>query len=511
MTSNAVRVEPHPRRWWILGALCLALLVLVVDNMILNLAIPSLMSELGATPSDIQWIIDAYILVFAGLLITAGSLSDRYGRRRFLIIGLIILGGASGVAMLGTEPWHLVGARALMGVGGSILMPSTLSILINVFDGPERRKAIAVWSTVAMVGMILGPTLGGTLLEYFSWASAFAINIPIALIAIVAAVLLMPESKGEFRPVDPVGVVLSIVGMTALVFGVISGPHAGWSAAQTLVAFAIAVLALGGFVVWESRVAHPMLPMDLFKNKEFSGASFTILLMTFGSGAVLLLLTQYLQFVQGMSPIEAGLAFLPYAAATTVFNILGATLGQKIANRPLIIGGMAISVLAFVVMAFLPVDDGYWMMLAALLIMGVGMGLAGPSVYTALMSAVPKKHAGVGSAVNDTLQQVGAALSVALLGSALAGMYTADMAADAPPAARESIAGAIASGDPGLIAAGKEAFVSAMSFGSWVGAGFVLAAVVVGFFILPRTAAAPATPPTGANDEDSHFAKADKV
>ncbi|SDG13255.1 drug resistance transporter, EmrB/QacA subfamily [Sinosporangium album] len=510
MTSNAVRTEPHPRRWWILGALCLALLVLVVDNMILNLAIPSLMSELGATPADIQWIIDAYILVFAGLLITSGGLSDRYGRRRFLVIGLAVLGGASAVAMLATEPWHLIGARALMGVGGSILMPSTLSILITVFDETERRKAIAVWSTVSMVGVILGPTLGGTLLEFFWWGSAFAINIPIAVIAIVAAIVIMPESKGDARPVDPLGVILSVVGMSSLVFAVISGPHWGWTSGRTLTAAAVAVVALVAFIIWESRIAHPMLPMDLFKNRNFSGASFTIVLMSFGSGAVLLMLTQYLQFVLGMGPMEAGLGLLPYAISTAVFNAVGATLGQRIPNRPLILAGMAVVAVGFAVLSFLPTSNGYWLMLVALMIMGMGMGMAGPAVYTTLMGAVPPQHAGVGSAVNDTVQQVGAALSVALLGSVLAGIYTANMPGGAPAAARESISGALASGDPGLAEAGRESFVAAMSFGSWVGVGFTIAAVVLGSFLLRRTVA-PAAAPTPAESGADAVEQVDKV
>ncbi|MFB9706038.1 MFS transporter [Streptosporangium sandarakinum] len=496
MESHTVRAEPHPRRWWILGVLCLSLLVLVVDNTVLNLAIPSLMRDLGATPADIQWIIDAYVLVFAGLLLTAGSLSDRYGRRRFLIIGLLLFGGASLVAVLVTEPWQLVAARALMGVGGSILMPSTLSILITVFDDAERRKAIAAWSAVAMVGVIAGPTLGGFLLEHYWWGSIFLINVPVAVLAVVAAALLMPESRGPARRLDPPGVLLSATGMTALVYAVISSPSRGWTSPEVLTAAVLAVLALGGFVLWERRSAHPMLPLELFRDRNFSGSSFSIVLMSFGTGALLLMLTQYLQFVLGYGAMKAGLALLPYAVAAAVFNILGAGLGQKISSRTLAAVGLAVMALGFGVLAFMTADTGYGLLITGLMLMGVGAGVAGPAVYATLMGAVPPQHAGVGSALNDTVQQVGMALSVAVLGSVLAGVYRSSMPESAPAAARDSVAVALRLGDPGLARTARESFVSAMTFGSWVGVAFTLAAAVLAFVMLrPAAPAAPAERP----------------
>ncbi|GII78176.1 MFS transporter [Sphaerisporangium rufum] len=475
--------------------MCLSLLVLVVDNTVLNLAIPSLIRDLGATPADIQWIIDAYVLVFAGLLLTAGSLSDRYGRRRFLIIGLAAFGGASLLATVVTEPWQLIGARALMGIGGSFLMPSTLSILITVFDDSERRKALAAWSAVAMVGVIAGPTLGGFLLEHYWWGSVFLLNVPIAVLAIVAAMLLMPESKAPARPTDPVGALLSTAGMTALVYLIIAAPRDGWTARSSLVAAAVAVLALGAFVVWERRSAHPMLPLALFRDRNFSGASFSIVLMSFGAGALLLMLTQYLQFVLGYGPMKAGLALLPYAVAAAMFNAVGAGLGQRVSNRTLIAGGLLVMAGGFLVLALVGPGDGYGKLISGLLIMGIGGGLAGPSAYATLMGAVPPDHAGVGSALNDTVQQVGMALSVAVLGSVLAGVYTARMPDEAPAAARDSIGAALATKDPGLARAAKEAFVSAMSFGSWVGVAFTVAAAVLAFSVLrARPAPAAATP-----------------
>ncbi|MBB2915563.1 EmrB/QacA subfamily drug resistance transporter [Streptosporangium becharense] len=506
MKSNTVRVERDPRRWWVLGVLCLSLLVLVVDNSVLNLAIPALMIDLGAGPADIQWIIDAYILVFAGLLLTAGSLSDRYGRKRFLIIGLVLFGGASLAALAVTEPWHLVAVRALMGVGGSILMPSTLSILITVFDDAERPKAIAAWSTVAMVGVVAGPTLGGFLLGHYWWGSIFLLNVPVAAVAIVAALVLMPESRGPARRLDPVGVVLSILGMTALVYAVISAPAAGWTSAGTLAPAAVAVLALGGFVFWERRASHPMLPLELFRDRNFSGASSSIVLMSFGTGALLLMLTQYLQFVLGYDPMEAGLALLPYAVAAALFNPVGAGLAQRLGNRTLIIGGFLVMALGFGVLAFMTAETGYGMLVAGLVLMGVGGGLGGPAAYATLMGAVPPAHAGVGSALNDTVQQTGMALSVAVLGSVLTGVYTSAMPADAPAAARESIGGALLLKDPAVAEAAREAFVSAMSLGSWVGVAFILAAAALAFTVLRPAPVVTADPADGSAVEP---AKAD--
>lgn len=451
--------------------MCLALLVLVIDNTVLNLAIPSLNEEMGATPSDIQWIIDAYVLAFAGLLLTSGSLSDKYGRRLFLIIGLVFFGGASLLAVLVTEPWQLIAARGLMGIGGSLVMPSTLSILMTVFDESERRKAMAAWSAVALVGLVSGPTLGGFMLEHYWWGSVFLLNIPVAAIAVVAALVLMPESRSVGRRIDPVGVVLSIVGLTAAVYVIIERE---WN----IPVIALAIVALGAFVIWERRQDEPMLPLHLFANRNFSGASFSILLMSFGAGAVMLMLTQYLQFVLGYGEMQAGLAMLPYAVAAAIFNGVGAGLGKKLSNRVLISAGLLAMAGGFVVMA---TTTGILPLLTGLVIMGVGGGLAGPSAYASLMQAIPLEHAGVGSALNDTVQQVGMALSIAVLGSVLAGKYTAEMPADLPAVARESIGGA----HPlGFAEAANEAFTSAMHLGAWVGAAFCVAAALLAVTVL---------------------------
>ncbi|MEV0589718.1 MFS transporter [Nonomuraea sp. NPDC050310] len=485
MKSHTVREESHavrdPRRWWILLVLCLSLLVLVIDSTVLNLAIPSLTTELGATASDVQWILDAYVLAMAGLLLTAGSLSDRYGRRLMLVIGLAVFGVASLVAVVASEPWMLIAARFLMGVGGAILMPSTLSILMTVFDAEERRKAMAGWMTVSMVGVILGPTLGGVLLEHYWWGSVFLLNIPVAIIAIIAAFVLMPETYGDVRrKIDPVGVVLSVVGLTSTVYVIIERE---WN----LPVIAVAVLSLGAFVFWERRAEQPMLPLGVFKSRDFSGASFTLLLMSFGMGAVMMLLTYYLQFVLGYSPMQAGLALLPYAVAAAVCNGLGATLGKKLSNKTLIVAGLLIISAAFVVLAL---ADGYLMILTSMLVMGVGGGLAGPAGYATIMGAIPLEHAGVGSAMNDTLQQVGMAISIAILGSVLAGVFASNLPASVPASVADSYGLAFQQ----FPAQAEQAFGVAMSTGSWVSAAFSAAAALLGMVLLRKRAAAAQEP-----------------
>ncbi|MEV5963832.1 MFS transporter [Kribbella sp. NPDC051952] len=475
----------HPRRWWILLILCLAVMVLVVDNTVLNLAIPSLMRDLDATPQDIQWVIDAYILAFAGLLLTAGSLSDRFGRRKMLLIGLVLFGAASLLATMAETPWQLIACRGLMGVGGSLLMPSTLSLLFTVFPPEEQRKAMAGWSMVAMVGVVAGPTVGGVLLNHFWWGSIFLINVPIAVLAIIGTVALIPESKGPARDVDPAGAVLSIVGMAAIVWAIISIPADGFGSAKVLGGLAVGVVALTGFALWEKRSEHPMVPLALFRDRNFSGTSFSIVLLSFTAGGLLLALTQYLQFVLGYTPLKAGLALIPYAVAATVFNGLGATLGKKMADRSLISLGLAIIAVSFGIMSQVSDSSGYGLLIIGLLVMGVGGGLAGPAAYTLLMQSVPADHRGVGSAMNDTVQQTGAALSVAVLGSVLAGAYSSALPDSVPEQARKSIADTLALG-PDFMPAARTAFVDAMSIAMTVGAVGAVAGAVVALVVLPR-------------------------
>ncbi|MEV0714153.1 MFS transporter [Asanoa sp. NPDC050611] len=481
-----------PRRWWILGVLCLALLVLVIDNTVLNVAIPTLVDDLGATPSDIQWMIDAYILVFAGLLLTAGSLSDRHGRRRGLVIGLVIFGLASLAATFAQSPGQLIAARAAMGVGGAFLMPGTLSILATVFDDDERKKAVAVWSSVLMVGALGGPTVGGLLLEHFWWGSVFLLNVPVAALGIVAALLIIPESRGPARRPDLVGALLSMVGLGALVWGIIEASRVGWGAGQVVVALVVAAVGIVAFGLWERRVPEPMLPLGLFRDRNFSGASLSIVLLAFASGGILLALTQYLQFVLGFSPLKAGLALAPMIATVMVFNGVGVVLDKRFGARAAIATGLVLLGVGFALLAGTSPGDGYGRLVVALMLTGAGSGTAGPAAVGTLLAALPKDRAGVGSAVNDTVQQVGQALSVAVLGTVLTSAFAARMPETAPAGTRhsvgEALAVAAATGDTGLARAARDAFVGAMSIASWAGVVGAVAAVVVALLVIRRPA-----------------------
>ncbi|GIJ68114.1 MFS transporter [Virgisporangium ochraceum] len=479
---------PHPRRWLILAVLCLTMLVAVIDNMVLNIAIPALIRDLGASQSDIQWIIDSYILVFAGLLLTAGSLSDRHGRRLGLVVGLAVFGGASVLATICQTPGQLIVVRGLMGVGAAFLMPGTLSILTTVFDDTERKKAIAVWSSVLMLGALGGPTLGGLLLEHFWWGSVFLLNVPIAVLGIVAALAIIPESRGPASKPDLAGALLSTVGMAALVWGVISSAKDGWSSPETVGGFAVAVVFLSAFALWERGTPEPMLPMGLFRNRNFAGASLSIVLLSFSAGGVMLALTQYLQFVLGYGAMKAGLAFIPLLVTTVAFNGIGVVVDKRLGTRVAVAGGLLLMGAGFAVLTTLSPDDGYLKLASALVLMGMGSGIAAPAAVGTLLGALPPDRAGVGSAVNDTVQQVGAALSVAVLGSVLTAVYRSAMPADASEPVRNSIGGALATGDPSLARQAKDAFVDAMAATSVVGVvGGVAAAIVAASVIRPRT------------------------
>ncbi|WP_406343756.1 MFS transporter [Streptomyces sp. NBC_00648] len=476
----------NPRRWWILIVLCLSSLVLVIDSMALTVAVPSMTEDLGASAQDTQWILDSYILVFAGLLLTSGSLGDRFGRRKVMIIGLLLFGAASLAAVFCTNPGEVIAVRVAMGVGGALIMPSTLSILITVFDEEERGKAMAAWGSVSMLGLVGSPVLGGVLIDHFSWHSIFFINIPVVALAILAGLVLMPESKAPWQQPDPLGAVLSAAGMTALIWWIIEIPQHGAFGGRSLVTLAVAVVALTGFVVWENVTVAPMVPLVLFKHRNFSGGSVSLALVQIGTGGLLLVLTQYLQFVLGYSPVKAGLAFVPLAVAALAGNTAGASLAAKIGNRWLIVAGMLAMASSFALLTTVTASSGFTVPAIALGLLGLGAGLAMPAAVGALMGTIPADKAGVGSALNDTIQQAGTALGIAILGSMLSSGFAAEMPADAPESARHSIAGALATagGDPTLVRTAHEAFTTSMSTTFAVSAIGVLAAAVLAALVM---------------------------
>ncbi|MBL1104817.1 MFS transporter [Streptomyces sp. 5-8] len=481
-----------PRRWWILVVLCLSSLVLVIDNMALTVAVPAMTEDLGASAHDMQWILDSYILVFAGLLLTSGSLGDRFGRRKVMLIGLLLFGAASLAGTFAVNPAEVVAVRVAMGVGGALIMPSTLSILITVFDEDERGRAMAAWSSVSMLGLVGSPVLGGVLIDHFSWHAIFFLNVPVVVLAVVAGLTLMPESRAPWQKADPLGAVLSAAGMTALVWWIIDIPQHGAFSGRQLPALAAAVVTLVAFVLWENTTRSPMVPLVLFGHRNFSGGSLSLALVQIGNGGLLLVLTQYLQFVLGYSAVKAGLAFLPLAVTALIGNAVGIKLAARIGNRFVILAGMLVMVACFALLTTVGADSGLTVPAAALGLLGLGAGLAMPAAVAALMGTIPADRAGVGSALNDTIQQAGTALGIAILGSLLTSGYTDRMPSGAPAAARESIAGAFATARPDLLRAAREAFASAMTTTFALSALGVLAAAVLATAVMRE--AKPAGP-----------------
>src|SRR6266545_662239 len=390
--EEAMRDDTYRRRWWILVVLSVSLLIIGIDDTIINIAIPTLQRELGASASALQWIVDAYIVVFAGLLLTMGVLGDRFGRKRFLQLGLVLFGLASVFGAYAASTTQLILVRALMGVAGAMIMPSTLSILIDVFPRGERVKAIGIWTGIASLGIPLGPVVGGWLLEQYWWGSVFLLNVPIVLVALLAGLMLVPESRHPAPPrPDLVGLALSAASLTLLVYGIIEAPASGWTSAAVLGSLAAALLTGGGFLVHERRAGAPMLDLRLFGNPRLGWGTAAVTLAALALTGLAFDLTQYLQFVQGYTPLQAGLRFLPLGVGA----------------------------------AFVPATDS-------------------------VMAAVPEANAGLGSAINDTGRQVGAALGIGALGALTnmgyaggIGTFVARLDPDAAAVARRSAGAAL--------------------------------------------------------------------
>jgi EmrB/QacA subfamily drug resistance transporter len=435
----------HRRRWWTLAVLNLSLFAIIMDNTILNVALPTLAKDLRASGSDLQWIVDSYVLVFAGLLLSAGALGDRFGRRGALSAGLVVFASGSVFAMHVGSASMLIAARAVMGVGGALIMPATLSILTNVFTDPkERAKAIAMWASVGGLAVALGPVAGGFLLEHFSWTALFALNIPIAAIALAAGRVTVPTSRDpETPPLDLPGAGLSIIGLGSLVWAIISAGESGWTGQGPLTGFAVAAIAAAAFVARARRTAHPMLDVTFFTNPRFTAASLGVMLGYFAMFGSLFLMSQLLQFVLGYSALGAGVRLLPFALSMAVFSTVSTKLVDRFGTKLVVVGGMGLVAVGLLWAASLGSGSAYVDYLPGMLLMGTGIALTWAPTTESIMGSLPASKAGVGSAVNDTVREVGGALGVAVLGSVLTSQYTGAMTAttDALPAEASHVAG----------------------------------------------------------------------
>ncbi|MFD5192860.1 MFS transporter [Streptomyces sp. NPDC058357] len=490
---------PDPRRWWVLAVLSAALFAILLNNSLLNVAIPQIVRSTGASISQIQWIVDAYMLVFAGALLTAGTLGDRYGRKRATLAGTATFGAGSVVALLADGPSQLLVARAVMGLGAAFVMPGTLAILVDVFPAPERARAIGVWGAVSAFSVAAGPVLGGTLVGHFWWGSVFLVNlVPVALVLVAGAVLLPESADPVPRAADPVGALLGAGTMAALVYGVIQVSGHGWSSPSVLGALGGSAVAAVAFVAWERRHPHPMMDLALLRKPAFMGAGAGNMLLMVGLAGTFFVLTQRLQFGLGYSPLKAGLGIMPSAFAVALGSVLSPRLTARHGVRGGVTVGMALAAVGVLVVGV--VDGGYPPVLVGLVLAGIGFGLAmAPATETA-MSLVHPDRSGSAAALTDTMQELGNALGVAVVGTVLARRY-ATGTADLPGTAGRSLHDALELADrtggragTALASAARQAFDHAAAAGLGVAAAVVAAGALLAAFLLPGRTPPPAGP-----------------
>lgn len=499
----------HPRRWAVLWILCGSLVLVVVSVSSLNVAIPRIQNALDASGSELQWIIDSYALVFAGLLLPAGALGDRYGRRRALLGGLAVFAVASVGGMLAESASQLILWRGLMGAGAAFIMPATLSIVATVFGPTERPKAIAIWAGFAGAGGVIGLISSGLLLRSFWWGSVFAVNLPIVVILFVAVGAIVPGSRDPAStPLDPVGALLSIVGLVALVFGIIEGPEQGWGSTVAVTAFLIAAVALLGFVLWELRTANPMLDPRYFENRRFSLGSMTITVAFFGVFGMFFVVTQFLQFVQGYDALGAGLRILPYGIVLLIVAPRAAVLTQRHGARAVMTVGMVIAAAGFAVLGLLEPASPYGVTATGLVLAALGTGLLMPPATTALVATLPPGKAGVGSAMNDTTREVGGAIGIAVVGALVSIGYRSSLGDaadglghDAAERAGDSLGGLLstipeleATTARNLVEVGRSAFSDGLQLGMFAAAALLVMGAVAVAVLHPAPADEEASP-----------------
>jgi EmrB/QacA subfamily drug resistance transporter len=504
--------------------MCLSLVLVVMAVSSLNVATPSIQQSLSATATELHWMIDAYAIVFAGLLLPAGALGDRFGRKGALLVGLGIFAAGLAIAGLAGDATQVIVGRGIMGAGAALVMPATLSLITAVFPPEERAKAIAAWAGFAGAGAAIGPIVSGALLEGFWWGSTVLVNLPVVALAAVAIAWLAPRSRDTHAtPLDPVGSGLALVGMLSLLYGIIEGANRGWTDPLVAGAFGAAVVLLALFILWERRAEHPMLPLRFFADRRFSVGSAVIMLGFFCAFGVFFLSTLYMQYVLDYSTLATGLATLPWAAAMMVTAPRSVGLADRYGIGAVIAGGFVLTAIAFGLLTLLDVNSPYLLLGTAFALQGLGMGLAFAPATGSIMSAVPMDKAGVGSAVNDTTRELGAALGIAVLGTIIGSAYRSNLdvsstelsspglsAADAS-AARESIGGAVGvaqhlpGGGQGLLTQAQEAFVDAFRFTNAISLAIVLAAAGLVVVTLRR----PASPSTGDELDPEQLAAED--
>ena len=491
----------------ILASLLLASFAINLDTTIVNVALPTLVRELHATTTQLQWVVDAYNLVFAALLLTSGSLSDRFGRKGMLLGGLAVFGLASLAGAFTTTPSALIAARAVMGLGAAMIFPATLSVIANVFtERRERALSIGLWGASAGVAIAVGPIMGGFLLEHFSWASIFVFMVPVAAVTALLVALSVPSSKGPAAArVDLPGFAMSTAAMAAVVFTIIEAPDVGWSSGRSVAGFAVAAVLFTVFIGWERRVETPMLDVRLFRNMRFTAASGSVTIAFFTLFGFIFLMTQYFQFIQSFSPLSTGVHLLPVAAAVAVSSVIGTRLAVRAGTKLVVATGLlAITAFYIWVATVIAADTSYAVIAAQMVLYGVGMGFTAAPATESIMGAVSIHKAGVGSAVNDSTRLLGGTLGVAVIGSVYASLYGSKLTAGLPArlpsglsaVAHQSVGAAIAVSNRlsavGLNQVGAivhraafDAFLHGISVGCLVAGGVAVLGAVIAIAFLP--------------------------
>lgn len=487
------------QRWAVLAVLSVSLLVVSLDTTILNVALPTIVRVMKASSSELQWIVDAYAIVLAGLLLVLGTLGDRLGRKWVFMAGLAVFAAGSAASAWSGTPDKLIATRALMGVGAAAILPSTLSILTNVFDSDERATAIGIWSGTTGLGVAVGPVVGGWLLAHYWWGSVFLVNVPIVAIGLIAAALLVPDSKNPAsKAPDPVGGGLSVLGMGLLLWGIIEAPTRSWGSSLVLGAMVSGIAVLAAFVIWERSSTHPMLEISFFSHRRFSAAVATMGFVVFALTGGLFVLTQYLQFSLGYSALAAGLRIAPIAGVLLITAPLSTVLVRLIGTKPVVSIGMGLIAAGLILVSATSVQGGYLDALPAFILIGAGTGLAMAPATESVMGSVPPALAGAGSATNGASLQTGGALGVAVLGSVLNTRYQAHVTQrlrgyPVPASVLHTITGSLGGAlgvaqqlggalGEGLAAVARQAFVSGMDLASVVG-GVVVAAAALGVIV----------------------------
>jgi EmrB/QacA subfamily drug resistance transporter len=504
-SAEGIAPEVFHRRWTILAVLCTTLLTVVLANSSLNLALPSLARDLGATQLDLTWIVEAFTLVFASLLMLAAGISDRYGRARLMIMGLAVyaLSAAYAAAFAGSAA-EVIGSRAMMGLGAALVMPNTLSTVNVVFPKSERTKAIAIWSAISSAGMIIGSIASGFLLESFTWHSLFVLSAVVAVASLVGVALVVPNSRDESRnPVDWWGGLFVTIALTGIVFGIMESPLQGLASTEVLAALGIGAAGLAAFIGWELRAPHPLLDLRLFKNPSFAVSALAVTLAFFAMMAAFFGNSQIFQLVLGYAPLTAAYAFIPIMLPMLILTPFVPNIAARLGARWTVTPGLILVSLGFVWMSQWPTDLTYPEVLGAMGLLIVGMSLTMTPATAMMMSSVPKNRSGMGSAMSNTTRQVGGALGVAILGSMISAGYQnrmsevvagTDLPAQAADAAQASLAGglqvaaSLGEQGAGLAEAARNSYMLGNSSAMWVGAAIAIVAAVIAAFGIPKRA-----------------------